>query len=103
MPKCAFLLAIEYLKMTQMWPCPQGRLGLVKSRWAGNLPCAGQERRANKHLVIQEEQDSTLTETSLNSFHCKGLNPNSTWLKPKRDSIDSSKQVELQIMAENQV
>ena len=36
MPKCAFLLAIECLKMTYMWPCPQGRLGLVKSRWADN-------------------------------------------------------------------
>ena len=30
------LLATECLKMTYMWPCPQGRLGLVKSRWADN-------------------------------------------------------------------
>lgn len=29
----------------------------------------------------QEEQDSTWTETSHSSFWCKGLNPNSTWLK----------------------
>ena len=46
------------------------------------------ERRANKYPVIQEDQDSTLTETSHSSFCCKGLNPNSAWLKQKRDFID---------------
>lgn len=62
-----------------------------------------QERRANKHLVIQEG----VTIKHLNwklatALSGKGLNPNSTWLKQKRDlAISGSKQVEIQIEAES--
>lgn len=61
MPKCAFLLAIEYLKMTQMWPCPQGRLGLVKSRWAGNQDNTMMSATKEKSAMCRAREESKKT------------------------------------------
>lgn len=62
---------------------------------------AEQERRKNEHLVFQKDPESILTETSHNSFCCKGLN--STWLKQKRDFIGPSEHVEIQVEVKIQV